>query len=68
MAKPALDGADDWTHWNHGPDNNVVSQDRVARLPGELRFQTYPVYAAMPNQTLFAGGRIFFFTGTASWN
>ena len=45
------------------PDNNVVSQDRLARLPGELRFQTHPVFAAMPNQTLFAGGRIFFFTG-----
>ncbi len=33
------------------------------RLPGELRFQTQPVFAAMPNQSLFAGGRIFFFSG-----
>ena len=32
-------------------------------MPGELRFQTHPVYAAMPNQTLVAGGRIFFFSG-----
>ena len=54
---------DEWRHPYHGPDNNVVSQDRVARLPGELRFQTHPVFAPMPNQTLFAGGRIFFFTG-----
>mgnify|MGYP005837464967 CR=1 FL=1 len=61
--KPATPAADEWRHPYHGPDNNVVSRDRAARLPGELRFQTYPVFAAMPNQTLFAGGRIFFFTG-----
>jgi outer membrane protein assembly factor BamB len=63
VVKPALAGADEWRHPYHAPDNNVVSQDRVARLPGELRFQTYPLYAAMPNQTLFGGGRIFFFSG-----
>ncbi|MBL7187945.1 MAG: PQQ-binding-like beta-propeller repeat protein [Phycisphaerae bacterium] len=58
--KPAAGGTDEWRHPYHDPDNNVVSRDRVSRLPGELRFQTYPVFAAMPNQTLFAGGRIFF--------
>jgi len=63
VVKPARAGVDEWGHPYHGPDNNVVSQDNVARLPGELRFQTHPVFAAMPNQTLFAGGRIFFFTG-----
>jgi len=61
--KLAPPGLDEWCHPYHGPDNNVVSQDRVARLPGELRFQTHPAYAAMPNQTLFAEGRIFFFSG-----
>ncbi|MHC4332139.1 MAG: hypothetical protein ACYSWW_28950, partial [Planctomycetota bacterium] len=63
LIKPAQPGVDEWGHPYHGPDNNVVSQDCVARLPGELRFQTHPVFAAMPNQTLFAGGRIFFFSG-----
>jgi outer membrane protein assembly factor BamB len=63
LVKPAQKGADEWRHPYHGPDNNVVSQDGVARLPGELRFQTYPVFAPMPEQTLFAGGRIFFFSG-----
>jgi outer membrane protein assembly factor BamB len=63
VTKPAQSGVDEWRHPYHDPDNNVVSQDRVSRLPGELRFQTYPVFAAMPNQTLFAGGRIFFFSG-----
>ncbi len=63
VVKPVEPGVDEWRHPYHEPDNNVVSQDRVARLPGELRFQTHPVFAAMPNQTLFAGGRIFFFTG-----
>jgi hypothetical protein len=58
VVKPAPSGVDEWRHPYHGPDNNVVSQDRVARLPGELRFQTQPVFAPMPNQTLFAGGRI----------
>ncbi len=61
--KPADPRVDQWRHPYHGPDNNVVSQDSVASLPGELRFQTQPVFAAMPNQTLFAGGRAFFFTG-----
>ena len=61
--KPAAADVDEWRHPYHEPDNNIVSRDRVARLPGELRFQTHPVFAPMPNQTLFAGGRIFFFSG-----
>ncbi len=63
IVKPAQSGVDEWRHPYHEPDNNVVSKDHAARLPGELRFQTFPVFAAMPNQTLFAGGRIFFFSG-----
>jgi hypothetical protein len=63
LTKPARPGTDQWRHPYRAPDNNVVSEDTVARLPGELRFQTEPVFAAMPNQTLFAGGRVFFFTG-----
>jgi len=63
VTKSAQAGVDEWRHPYHDPDNNVVSRDRESRLPGELRFQTYPVFAAMPNQTLFAGGRIFFFSG-----
>jgi len=63
VVKPAAEDVDEWRHPYHEPDNNVVSQDRVARLPGELRFQTHPVVAAMPNQSLLAGGRVFFFSG-----
>jgi outer membrane protein assembly factor BamB len=63
IRKHPPDGADEWRHPYHGPDNNVVSEDAVARLPGELRFQTHPVFAPMPMQSLFAGGRIFFFSG-----
>jgi outer membrane protein assembly factor BamB len=63
LVKPAPAGVDQWRHPYHGANNNVVSDDRLAALPGELRFQTFPVFAAMPNQTLFAGGRIFFFSG-----
>ncbi len=63
FVKPPLLGADDWRHPYHSPSNNVVSKDTLASLPGELRFQTYPVFAPMPEQTLFAGGRMFFFSG-----
>ncbi|MBM4092727.1 MAG: hypothetical protein FJ276_25455, partial [Planctomycetes bacterium] len=63
IVKPKRSAVDEWRHPYHEPDNNVVSRDSVARLPGELRFQTHPVFAAMPNQSLFAGGRIFFFSG-----
>ncbi|MFV1965786.1 MAG: PQQ-binding-like beta-propeller repeat protein [Pirellulaceae bacterium] len=63
VVKPTPPGVDEWRHPYHAPDNNVVSKDEMARLPGELRFQTYPVFATMPNQTLFAGGRLFFFSG-----
>ena len=63
LVKQNAAGVDEWRHPYYQPNNNVVSRDEVARLPGELRFQTYPVFAAMPNQTLAAGGRIFFFSG-----
>ena len=63
IVKPVPVGADDWRHPYHSPSNNVVSKDTLARLPGELRFQTYPVFAPMPEQTLFAGGRMYFFSG-----
>jgi len=63
IVKPTPAGADDWRHPYHSPNNNVVSKDTLARLPGELRFQTYPVFAPMPEQTLFAGGRMYFFSG-----
>jgi hypothetical protein len=58
MVKEVPRDIDEWRHPYHEPDNNVVSRDRVARLPGELRFQTFPVFAPMPDQTLIAGGRI----------
>jgi outer membrane protein assembly factor BamB len=68
IVKPRPPGVDEWRHPYHAPDNNVVSNDRVARLPGELRFQTHPVFAPMPSQTLFAGGRIFFFSGQIAFH
>lgn len=26
-------GIDSWTHWEHGPDNNPVSEDQVIKAP-----------------------------------
>jgi len=63
VVKPTAPDVDEWRHPYHDPNNNVVSRDGAARLPGELRFQAHPVFAAMPDQALFAGGRMFFFSG-----
>ncbi len=57
--KPFPEGADEWTHPYHGPDNNPQSRDRVARPPFLTRFMAEPWYAAMPQQSVVSGGRIF---------
>ena len=28
--KPALEGVDDWTHYDHGPDSNDASEDMLS--------------------------------------
>ena len=59
LAKPAMQGADDWTHWEHGPDNNPVSRDTAIRAPYMTQFLGLPYYIAMPAITTAAQGRIF---------
>jgi outer membrane protein assembly factor BamB len=36
--KPPLEGTDQWTHWRHGPDRNVVSHDRLVDLPQRVQW------------------------------
>ena len=36
--RPRPEGMDDWTHPNHGPDGNMVSNDRLVRFPLGLRW------------------------------
>jgi len=56
---PPLKGAADWTHWEHGPDNNPVSRDTAIRAPYMTHFLGLPYYISMPAITTVAGGRIF---------
>jgi len=36
--KPRPEETDDWTHIQHGPDGNMVSQDRVVQFPPGFRW------------------------------
>ncbi len=59
VTKPFPDGADEWTHPYHGPDNNPQSKDQLARGPFMTQFMATPWYGAMPQLSVMAGGRIF---------
>ncbi len=59
LAKPALSGADNWSHWEHAPDNNPVSTDTAIKAPYMTQWMAEPYYIAMPAITTAAGGRTF---------
>jgi outer membrane protein assembly factor BamB len=59
LEKPAAVGVDNWTHWEHGPDNNPVSTDEVIKAPYRTQWLGLPYYIAMPAITTVAGGRAF---------
>lgn len=59
VSKPEPEGVDDWSHWQHGPDNNPASQDRIIRAPYLTQWTGTPYYIAMPAITVAAGGRTF---------
>jgi outer membrane protein assembly factor BamB len=59
IGKPYPEGADEWTHPYHGPDNNPQSRDQVARGPFLTQFMATPWYGAMPQMSVMSGGRIF---------
>lgn len=61
--KPGLDGADDWSHWCHGPDNNPVSNDAVIQAPYLTQWFGEPYYQAMPVVSTAAAGRVFIASG-----
>jgi outer membrane protein assembly factor BamB len=63
LSKPPLEGVDEWTHWEHSPDNNPVSTDEVIRAPYMTQFLAEPFYIGMPAITTAAGGRSFLATG-----
>ena len=59
VKKPFPEGADDWSHPYHGPDNNPQSKDTLARGPFMTQFMSEPWYSAMHHFSVFSGGRIF---------
>ena len=63
FAKPALEGAGNWSHWENGPDNNPVSADSVIKAPYLTQYLQHPSYIAMPSITTAAGGRTFLAIG-----
>lgn len=59
MTKPALEGADDWSHPYHGPDNNPQSDDKVILAPYLTQFMAEPRYAPLPQVAVASDGRVF---------
>jgi len=59
LAKPAPRGTDEWTHWQHGPDNNPLSADRTIKAPYMTQFLAAPKYSTMPSISVISGGRMF---------
>ncbi len=57
--KPFPNESDVWSHPYHGPDNNPQSRDGLVRRPFMTHFAAEPWYAAMPQQSVIAGGRMF---------
>ena len=59
VVKPDPEGAGDWSHPYHGPDNNPQSRDTLARAPYLTHFLAEPWYGPMPLVTVASGGRLF---------
>ena len=59
IVKPAMEGADSWSHPFHRPDNNPQSTDQVARAPYLTQFIQAPKFSPMPQITVAAGGRVY---------
>jgi outer membrane protein assembly factor BamB len=59
LIKPVPEGADDWSHPYHGPDNNPNSDDQLVKGSLRTQFIGYPKFSPMPEQTVIAGGRIY---------
>ena len=77
IRKPRPPVIDDWTHWRHGPDGNMVSKDTAVGIPARLKWiagptwarthvWTDPMYKIGDTRTMVsAGGRIFYVQDTA---
>ena len=59
VARPALAGADDWTHWFHDAGGNAVSQDTAFADPFQLAWTAKPYITSRLQTRAAAGGRLF---------
>ncbi len=59
IVKPSVAGTDSWSHPYHGPDNNPLSSDQLARAPYTTQFLAEPLFSSQPEVTVAAGGRVF---------
>ncbi len=59
IVKPLPEGIDDWSHPYHGPDNNPVSTDRLARAPYLTQFLAGPRFSPAPTNVVASAGRYF---------
>jgi len=59
ITKPTPKGVDDWSHPYHGPDNNPLSNDQLARAPYLTQFLAGPRYGSIPQCTVISAGRVF---------
>ncbi len=59
LTKAPPEGVDDWSHPYHGPDNNPLSEDRIAKAPYLTQFLADPRYAPVPQAAVASAGRLF---------
>jgi outer membrane protein assembly factor BamB len=54
-----LEGADNWTHWWHDPDNNAVSLDTAYHLPETVQWTGKPYFSTRLELPIVSNGRLF---------
>ncbi|MFC2077125.1 PQQ-binding-like beta-propeller repeat protein, partial [candidate division KSB1 bacterium] len=59
LTKPPIEGSSGWSHWEHGPDNNPVSQDTAIRAPYMTHYFGGPYHPPMPMITTVGAGITF---------
>ncbi|HID23267.1 MAG TPA: hypothetical protein EYP14_12810, partial [Planctomycetaceae bacterium] len=59
LQKPLPKGTDSWSHVYHGPDNNPLSSDQLARAPYRTQFLAEPLFCPMPEVSVAAGGKVY---------
>jgi len=63
IRKPRPKEMDDWTHYNHGPDGNRVSQDRLVGPPQRIQWLAGADWVTLSNgpaAMVSSGGRLYY--------